>query len=312
VRVLVTGGAGFVGSHVARRLVDTGNTVFVLDDLSTGKRSNLRNLEDHGNFRLIRGDIRHLSRSVIRKLKRVDRVVHLAALTSVQGSIRDPAHTTEVNVLGTLKVLEAAKALKAERVVFASSAAVYGNPQVFPIKEDARIQPMSPYGASKAASEHYLESFERNHGIEAFSLRYFNIYGQRQTRSHYAGVISVFLRRALNEEVLAIYGDGSQTRDFIFISDAVDAAVAALERPLESRVFNVASGTETTILELAKKILEITQTKSALKFCPPQVGDIRRSLADTNRAQRELGFKAKASIQIGLASTIRWLTEDQN
>jgi nucleoside-diphosphate-sugar epimerase len=157
-----------------------------------------------------------------------------------------------VNVVATLNVLEAAKALKAERVVFASSAAVYGTPRAFPISEAASISPISPHGVSKAASELYLGSFEANHGIETVSLRYFNVYGPRQTPSQYVGVISKFTRRALQQKPLEIYGNGSQTPDFIFVSDVVDATVAALEKKLRDRVFNIASGTETTILEFGE------------------------------------------------------------
>ena len=230
-------------------------------------------------------------------------------MTSVQQSVRDPVFTTEVNVVGTLNVLEAAKTLKAERVVFASSAAVYGTPQAFPIREDANISPISPYGASKAASELYLRAFEENHKIEAVSLRYFNVYGPRQTLSQYVGVISKFARRALQQKPLEIYGNGSQTRDFIYVSDVVDATVAALEKNLRDRVFNIASGTETTILELAKTIQRIAGSRSEIKFCPPQTGDIARSIADTTKAQNEMRSTARTPLQMGLSATTKWLAE---
>jgi UDP-glucose 4-epimerase len=245
----------------------------------------------------------------VKRLKIVDRVVHLAALTSVQESIRDPVSTTEVNVIGTLNVLEVAKKLKAERVVFASSAAVYGKPRMFPIAEDASISPISPYGASKAASELYFRAFEENHGIETVSLRYFNVYGPRQTPGEYAGVISIFSKRALNQQPLQIYGNGSQTRDFIFVSDVVDATVAALKKNLRDRVFNIASGTETTVLELAKTIQRNAGSRSELKFCPPQTGDIARSVADTTKARNEMGSIARTPLDVGLSATTKWLAE---
>jgi UDP-glucose 4-epimerase len=214
--------------------------------------------------------------------------------------------TTEMNVVGTLKVLEVARALKAERVVFASSAAVYGTPEAFPISETQSLRPISPYGASKAASEHYLASFEANHGVEAASLRLFNVYGPRQTVNQYAGVISIFARRCLHGEPMRIYGDGSQTRDFIFVSDVVDAVVSALEKNFKSRVFNIASGQETTILQLATNVMEITRTGSHLEFHPPRAGDIIRSVADVSRARKELGFAAKTSMMDGLSATVEW------
>ena len=305
----MTGGAGFIGSHLVGRLVDAGHNVVVLDNFSTGRERNLSHSRDCQNFQLVRADVRRIPRSLVKRLRRVDRVCHLAAMTSVQQSVRDPVFTTEVNVVGTLNVLAAAKALKAERVVFASSAAVYGTPRAFPIREDANISPISPYGASKAASELYLRAFEENHKIEAVSLRYFNVYGPRQTPSQYAGVISKFARRALQQKPLEIYGNGSQTRDFIFVSDVVDATLAALEKDLRDRVFNIASGTETTILELAKTIQRIAGSRSELKFCPPQTGDIPRSIADTTKAQNEMGSTTRTPLQMGLSATTKWLAE---
>lgn len=308
-RVLLTGGAGFIGSHLVDRLVDAGHDVVVLDNFSTGRARNLSHSRNRPNFQLVRADVRRIPRSLVKRLRRVERVCHLAAMTSVQQSVRDPVFTTEVNVVGTLNVLETAKALKAERVVFASSAAVYGTPRAFPIREDANISPISPYGASKAASELYLRAFEENHKIETVSLRYFNVYGPRQTPNQYAGVISKFARRALQQKPLEIYGNGSQTRDFIFVSDVVDATVAALEKNLRDRVFNIASGTETTILELAKTIQRIAGSRSDLKFCPPQTGDIARSIADTTKAQNEIGSTARTPLQMGLSATTKWLAE---
>jgi UDP-glucose 4-epimerase len=311
-RALVTGGAGFIGSHLVDRLVDAGHDVIVLDNFSTGRARNLSHTRSRPNFQLVRGDIRRIPRSLVKRLRRVDGVCHLAALTSVQESIKDPVSTTEVNVTGTLNVLAAAKALKAERVMFASSAAVYGTPRAFPISEEASVSPISPYGASKAASELYLGSFEENHGIEAFSLRYFNVYGPRQTPSEYAGVISTFAKRALQQQPLQIFGDGSQTRDFIYVSDVVDATIAALEKPLKGKVFNIATGSEITILELAKTVKKITNSGSDLKLGPPRSGDIARSVADITKARNELGFAPRKSLDQGLFATIRWLAQEDH
>lgn len=240
-------------------------------------------------------------------MRMFDRVCHLAALTSVQKSIKNPAHTSDVNVIGTLRVLEAARKLRAERVVFASSAAVYGVPTTFPIREDTSVAPISPYGASKAASELYCKAFEENHGIEAVSLRYFNLYGPRQASSQYSGVISIFARRLLRGLPLTIFGDGSQTRDFLFVEDAVDETIAALEKStLRGRVFNIATGKETRILELAQAMKQIAGVRSALRFAPRRRGDIHRSVADTSKAQVELGFRPTTKLPDGLSKTIEW------
>lgn len=302
----MTGGAGFIGSHLVNRLLDAGHDIVVLDNFSTGRKSNLLQSLGRPNLRVLRADIRKIPRSLTKAIGRVDRVCHLAAVTSVQQSVRDPVLTTNVNVVGTLNVLDVAKALKAQRVVFASSAAVYGAPRTFPISEDTTVSPISPYGASKLACEHYLASFEANHGVQAASLRLFNVYGPRQTASQYAGVISIFAKRSLQEKPLQIFGDGSQTRDFVFVSDVVDATVNALEKNFKSRVFNIASGQEITILELAKNIRKITGTHSRLEFRPPRSGDIIRSVADMSRARNELGFAAKTTITKGLSATLQW------
>ena len=304
-RILVTGGAGFIGSHFVEHLIANGHHVTVLDNFSTGKRANLSSVLRSKSLVIARGDIRRIPRS-FPKLGRVDRVCHLAAMTDVQASIRDPLLASDVNLTGTLRVLEAARNLGAERVIFASSAAVYGSPSMFPITEEVDVSPISPYGASKAASELYCRSFEENHGIEAVSLRYFNVYGPRQVSSQYSGVISVFARRLLRRLPITIFGDGSQSRDFVFVTDVVDATIAAVEKPLRSRVFNIASGRETTILNLAEKMQEIAGVSSQLRFESPRKGDIRRSVADISRARSELGFFPRSSLHDGLTATIQW------
>ena len=302
----MTGGAGFVGSHLVDRLAIEGHDVFVLDNFSTGTTRNLSKVRRSRNVKIIRADIRRISRSSLKRLRRVDRICHLAALTSVQESIKDPIHTSDVNVIGTLRILEAAQALRAERVIFASSAAVYGSSETYPVTETARLAPISPYGASKAASELYCRSFEENHGIETLSLRYFNLYGPRQTSGEYSGVISIFARRLRRGRPLTIFGDGSQTRDFMFVGDAVDGTIAALEKTIRSRVFNIASGKETRILELAKTMQQIAGSPQGVGFNPPRRGDISRSVADITRAQTELGFTPRTSLSDGLSTTIKW------
>lgn len=305
-RLLVTGGAGFIGSHLVDRLVAEGHYVYVLDNFSTGKIKNLAGVLESKNLKLARADVRGILRSLIRKLRRVDAVCHLAAMTDVQESIRNPILTSDVNLMGTLRVLEAARKLKAERVVFASSAAVYGMIERFPIREDAKIAPISPYGASKAASELYCRAFEENYGIETVSLRYFNVYGPRQISCQYSGVISIFARRILRGQPLTIFGDGSQSRDFVYVSDVVDATIRALQETFQTRVFNIASGTETTIHKLAQIMQGIVGRRPGAKFLPPRLGDPYRGVADITKARRELRFDPRTSLRDGLSETIHW------
>lgn len=306
----MTGGAGFIGSHLVERLIAADHEVLVLDNFSTGRMRNLSSVLGSRNLKLARTDIRRIRRALVEKLGRVDRVCHSAAVTSVQDSIKNPFLTTEVNVIGTLRVLAVARKLKTERVVFASSAAVYGIPRTFPITEDANVTPISPYGASKAASELYCQSFEENHGIEAVSLRYFNVYGPRQTSGRYSGVISTFARRLLRGLPLRIFGDGSQSRDFVFVADAVEATIAALENDVvKSRVFNIASGKENTILALANMMQQILGTSTGLNFEPPRRGDIGRSVAGITRAETELRFSPRTSLRDGLSTTVQWFAK---
>jgi len=310
---LVTGGAGFIGSHLVERLVTDGNDVTVLDNLSTGKKSNLSSVLRSKGLVIKRADIRRIPYLLAKNLGKVDRVCHMAAMTSVQGSIKHPVLTSEVNLIGTLRVLETARRLKAERVVFASSAAVYGSPRTVPITEGANTAPVSPYGASKAASELYCRSFEANHGIETVSLRYFNVYGPRQRSGQYSGVISIFSRGIHQKLPLRIFGDGSQSRDFVFVSDAVAGTVAALEKErIQSRVFNIASGRETTILQLARTMQEVAKgAPSNLRFEPARRGEVYRSLADITRAQTELGYSPTVPLPDGLSKTMKWFVGDR-
>ena len=305
-RLLVTGGAGFIGSHLVEKLVAAGHDVCVMDNFTTGRMGNLSGVLGSKNLKILRADVRRIPDSLIRKLKRIDRVCHLAAVTDVQESIKNPILTTDVNLMGTLRVLETARKLRAERVVFASSASVYGMIKRFPVTEDASIAPISPYGASKAASELYCRAFEENHGIEAISLRYFNVYGPRQISGQYSGVISIFARRILRAQPLTVFGDGSQSRDFVYVKDVTDATIRALQGSFQSKVFNIASGTETTVLELAKTMQELAGRLSKLKFRPPRLGDPYRGVADIAKARKELGFDQRTSLRDGLLETIYW------
>ena len=296
--IVVTGGAGFIGSHIAWEL-SRENDVVIIDNLYTGKREN-----SPPGARFIQADIRDY-RAIAEVISSADYVFHEAAVVSVVESIEKPLFTEEVNVLGTLNILKALME-GSGKLIFASSAAVYGDNPNLPLKESEKPNPTSPYGVTKVSSEHYLRVFHELYGIPTVALRYFNVFGPRQGANQYAGVISIFINRALRNEPLVIFGDGKQTRDFIYVKDVVRANILAAEsRRAEGRVFNVARGERTTILELAMKIIEITGANTSIIFDKPRPGDIKHSQADIEEIKR-LGFKPEWSIEEGLKKTVEW------
>jgi len=296
--IVVTGGAGFIGSHIAGELVKD-NDVIVIDNLYTGKEENVP-----PGAKLVKADIRDYD-AIAELIRHADYVFHEAAQVSVVESIRDPVFTEEVNVLGTLNIIRAL--LEGHgKLIFASSAAVYGDNPNLPLKETERPRPLSPYGVTKATAEEYLRVYHELYGLPVVSLRYFNVFGPRQSANQYAGVISIFINRALAGEPLVIYGDGKQTRDFIYVKDVVRANLLVAEsKRANGRVFNVATGRQTTILELAMKIIEITGTTSSIVFDKPRPGDIRHSQADITEI-RKLGFEPEFSLEEGLKRTVEW------
>ena len=296
--IVVTGGAGFIGSHIAWELVRE-NEVIVIDNLYTGKEENVP-----PGAKLVKADIRDYS-AIAELISNADYIFHEAAQVSVVESIRDPVFTEEVNVLGTLNILKAL--LEGHgKLIFASSAAVYGDNPNLPLRESERPRPLSPYGVTKVTGEEYLRVFHELYGLPVVALRYFNVFGPRQSANQYAGVISIFINRALKDEPLVIFGDGKQTRDFIYVKDVVKANLLVAEsRKANGRVFNVATGKQTTILELATKIIEITGATSSIIFDKPRPGDIRHSLADISEI-RNLGFEPEWSLEEGLKKTVEW------
>ncbi len=296
--VVVTGGAGFIGSHIAWELVKD-NEVIVIDNLHTGKVENVP-----PGAKLVKADIRDYD-AIADLITQADYVFHEAAQVSVVESVRDPVFTEEVNVIGTLNILKAL--LEGHgKLIFASSAAVYGDNPNLPLKETEKPKPLSPYGVTKATGEEYLRVFHELYGLPVVALRYFNVFGPRQGFNQYAGVISIFINRALAGEPLIIFGDGKQTRDFIYVKDVVKGNLLVAEsRRANGRVFNVATGKQTTILELAMKIIEITGTTSSIVFDKPRPGDIRHSLADISEI-RKLGFEPEWSLEEGLKKTVEW------
>jgi nucleoside-diphosphate-sugar epimerase len=295
--ILVTGGAGFIGSYVTEALVCRGARVRVLDNFSTGSAVNLDAV--HEVIEIVEGDLRDVD-FVARQMNGVEKVVHLAAHSGVQPSIQSPHLTNEINVTGSLNVLIAAQQAGIRRVVFASSASVYGNPTLVPTPEDAPLAPLSPYGASKAAMEHYGTSFSAVYDMAVISLRFFNVYGLRQSpNSDYAAVIPAFFERVRNGEVPHVYGDGLQSRDFVHVSDVAAAVVAALDAPDHvTGVFNVGSGIEATLLDLAHYI----SPTSVPLHLQPKIGDIRHSCAVIKNAAEVLQWQANVTLGEGIAS----------
>jgi UDP-N-acetylglucosamine/UDP-N-acetyl-alpha-D-glucosaminouronate 4-epimerase len=307
--ILVTGGAGFIGSNIAEALLAKGHRVVILDDLSTGKMENVLDIKQEDNLKFVKGSIldRGLLRSIL-KTENVSLISHQAAVSSVTKSIADPVATMETNVAGTTNLFHIAAECGCRRIVFASSSAVYGDTPELPKRETMTPCPKSPYAMSKVAKEMLGSIFSDLYGISIIGLRYFNVYGRRQDpASDYAAVIPKFIAKALDDETIPIDGDGGQTRDFIYIDDVVNANIAALTgNGVRGTVFNVGNGKQTSILELARTIVELTGSKSEIDFKPKRAGDIRDSVSDIEYSQKNLGYRRTFTIKKGLAETISW------
>ena len=305
---LVTGGAGFIGSHLAQELVRRGYRVRVLDSFLTGKRENLERFRD--KIELLEGDIRNLD-ICRRAVKGMDFVLHQAALPSVQSSIQDPFSTNAINVGGTLNVLWAAARAKVKKLVFDSSTSVYGDDPHLPKREDMVGNPLSPYALSKWIGEKYCQIFARIYDLPTVCLRYFNVFGPRQDPlSQYAAVIPLFIIKILNGEPPVIYGDGEQTRDFVYVSNVVEAnilATAAKNGPGE--VFNIACAESTTINALVQQINAALATDIKAVYREARPGDIRYSLADLSKARQMLKYQPAEDFSEGLKKTIAWYRE---
>jgi UDP-glucose 4-epimerase len=301
VRAIVTGGAGFIGSHLVDALVARGDEVLVLDNLRTGRQANV-----HFDAKLVVADITDPA-AVSSAFDEAGAEVcfHLAAQVDVRVSVDDPMLDFETNVGGTLRLLEAARKQGA-RVVFASSGgAVYGEADR-PLPEDAAKQPLAPYGASKLAAEEYVAVYDRLHGGGHVSLRYGNVYGPRQDPSGEAGVVAIFLGRLARGEVLHVFADGRQTRDYVYVGDVVEATLAAVGK---TGVFNVGTGRETSVLDLAEACRRVTGVDTKTVFEPARLGEIERSVLDPELAERELGFRAATSLEDGLAATWEFIRD---
>ncbi len=304
-RYLVTGGAGFIGSHLVDALVGRGDSVRVLDDLSTGSRANLS-----AGIELVEGDVADAA-TVRRAIAGCDGCFHLAAIASVQRSVEDWIGTNRVNLTGSIVVFDAARSARPDApipVVYASSAAVYGEGAPGALAESAAMRPLSAYGADKRASELHAYVAQRVHGVPTTGLRFFNVYGPRQDpASPYSGVISIFAGRICAGRPVIVNGDGKQVRDFIYVGDVVRFLCAAMaKRPHEPSVYNVATGHETSILDLASILMAITGREVEIEFAPPRPGDLAHSLGDPALARRALGVGAEMALADGLKHTIAW------
>jgi UDP-glucose 4-epimerase len=307
---VVTGGAGFIGSHTVDRLIGAGHHVVVLDDFRTGKRANLAQHAGNDRLEIVACDVSHGIFAALAPITArrgpVERIVHLAAQVSVVHSVANPLVDMQVNYGGTLHVLEYARATGVKKVVFASSAAVYGDVTTMPVDEDTPKSPVSPYGIDKLASELALDYYAAVHGVPATWLRFFNVYGPRQDPSSpYSGVISIFADRARAGRPLTIFGDGGQTRDFVYVGDVVRAIVAALGDGNSRVVANVGTGREITVLELARTVVELCGGKSTIDHAPTRAGEISKSLARVDRLRDALGVVAQTPLVDGLRETLR-------
>lgn len=307
---MVTGGAGFIGSHIVDRLINDGFEVKVLDNFISGSLQNLAHHQERKNFKIIKGDIRNFE-IVKESLEDVDVVFHEAALASVTLSVENPIETNEVNVTGTLNLLKASVNQNVKRFIYASSAAVYGETPSPRKTEDMIPNPTSPYGVSKLAAENYVKLFYKVYGLETVSLRYFNVYGPRQRfdiQCAYGGAITIFLNRLLRNMPPIIFGDGEQTRDFVYVQDVVEANMLALDsKKAAGEVFNIGTGKDISINQLAELLKNLMDRKDIKNiYADPRPSDVKHGYADITKAKQILGYNPKYSIRKGLAILVNW------
>ncbi|MGA6827027.1 NAD-dependent epimerase/dehydratase family protein [Nitrospira sp. NS4] len=303
-KVLVTGGAGFIGSHVVDRLVEEGHEVVVVDNLSTGKRKHVNRAA-----RLYKVDIQSWRLERIFRNERPNVVIHLAAQVSVRKSVEDPVFDAQVNILGTMNVVHQAVLHGARKVVFSSSGgAIYGEQETYPAPESHPTNPLSPYGISKLCGEHYVSYFQRTSGIQTVCLRYANVYGPRQDPEGEAGVVAIFIQKVLNNEQPIINGNGRQTRDFVFVDDVVEANLAVMGQQTKG-VYNVGTGVETSINELFRMVADLTGASAKEVHGPAKKGEQMRSLVDSTKIRQELGWEVKVDLAEGLKKTVAFFRE---
>ncbi len=300
-KILVTGGAGFIGSHVVDRLVQEGHELVVVDNLSTGKRKNINRAAE-----FYKVDITTPSLERVFRKERPALVIHLAAQMNVRRSVAEPTYDANINILGTLNLLDHAVKAGARKVIFASSGgAIYGEQEQFPAPETHQTMPLSPYGISKLAGEHYLRYYRQASGIQTVSLRFANVYGPRQDPEGEAGVVSVFAQKLLHGEQPIINGNGRQTRDFIFVDDIVEAHLAVMGKDAEG-TYNVGTGDETTVNQLFRLLADLINPACKEVHGPAKRGEQLRSVVDASKLKRELGWDTRTSLKEGLARTVEY------
>jgi len=306
-RVLVAGGAGFIGSHIVDKLLEAGVEVAVIDNLSTGRMENLNQHKHNKNFHFVKGDIRN-AKQIKAVVENADAVFNDAAIVSVRLSIDNPMLVNEVNVNGALNLLKACVDSKVRRFIQASSASVYGDAKTLPVTEDMPLKPISPYAVSELAAENYARAFHRVYGLETVCLRYFNVYGPRQLHGQYSGAITIFMNQLLQNQPITVFGNGKQTRDFVYVEDVASANILALAKmEATGEVFNIATGRATTVKKLAHTLTKIVG-KASLKplYKEPVAGEIKHSYASIEKATRTLGYRPEYQIDKGLAQLVKW------
>lgn len=302
-KIVIAGGVGFIGSNLACYFAEKGEDVLVLDNLRTGRKENINGFN---NIRFVEGSITD-KKLVEENLYGADVVFNMAALVSVPESVDKPLETVEINTKGVINLLDACLKHNVKKIVLSSSAAIYGNNPELPKRTNMFPEPVSPYAITKLSGEYFLNLYTKEHDLNTVSLRYFNVYGPKQDpKSQYAAAIPIFIGRALKNKEIIIYGDGQQTRDFIFIDDVVKANVSAFEKLNVTGVYNVANGESITILELAQKIIQATNSKSEIKFSHERKGDVKHSLASIDETKEKLGFKPSVTLEEGLFKTIKY------
>jgi len=310
-KYLVTGGAGFIGSHITHALLQQGAPVRILDNFSSGKRENTEAMTgqfDSAQLEIIEGDVRDVS-SVTAAVRGVEIIFHEAAFVSVPQSMDQPQECFDVNITGTSLLFDAARKAGVKRAVVASSAAVYGESDALPLAEETPLQPLSPYAVSKRVDEMYAELFTNSFGFEVTALRYFNVYGPRQRPdSMYAAAIPIFARRLLDGKPVTVFGDGGQTRDLINIHDVVRANLIAAQHPnAAGKIFNVCTGLETRLLDLLDVLYQLFPEAPKPEFAAPRAGDIYRSVGSPQKALDIMDFRAQVSLEDGLKETVDWM-----